>query len=174
MILCPLQNTEVYGLSIQKRPVITQHFGENPDMYKQFNIEAHNGYDYRASVGTPIFASIDGVVKVSNQGTKGYGLYIKQRGAGREVVYAHLSQAHVQSGQHVHMGDFLGYSGNTGYSTAPHLHLGMRRYKDVYNDVWACPVLDYDNGYNGWLPIMSPDGIIQVITWKGTLNTFTL
>jgi len=166
MILSPVQNTAVLEQQwIQKRPRISQHFGLNPAIYSQFGMKGHNGIDFGIPVGTKIFASERGMCKVVDSGKAGYGLHVKVRNSdkGSECVYAHLSRAAVPDGHMVNPGDVIGYSGNTGFSTGPHLHFGRRLLKtEGLKDIWNWQVLDYNNGYFGWY-----DCLDQLICWKG-------
>ena len=120
--------------------VLTQYFGKtsfataNSQVYSGMG---HNGIDLAASVGTPIKASLSGTV----QGTgntdaacpgASYGKWILLRHAnGLSTLYAHLSSIQVSSGQSVSTGDLIGLSGNTGYSTGPHLHFAVYASKAV-------------------------------------------
>lgn len=158
MLLSPIQNTGVFlgGQWLQKRPRITQGFGENPAMYDQFGMLGHNGVDYGVPVGTEVFAPFEGdVYQVGDEKGTGYGRYIKLRKDNLEFVLGHLSEVHVYTGQKVYMGDVIGKSGNTGYSTGPHLHVGVRYIEDGR-------VLNYTNGYKGYV-----DCLPMFITWKG-------
>jgi murein DD-endopeptidase MepM/ murein hydrolase activator NlpD len=83
----------------------------------------HTGCDFSAPRGTPVYATGDGVVikKESNYG--GYGKEIEiDHGYGYVTKYAHLDNFTVRKGQRVKRGEVIGYVGNTGASTAPHLH----------------------------------------------------
>ncbi|MFW5830990.1 MAG: M23 family metallopeptidase [Prolixibacteraceae bacterium] len=86
----------------------------------------HYGMDFTAPIGTPVYATGDGkVVEVSGskRSRVGFGLTVKiEHGYGYETVYAHLNAFNVRRGQKVKRGDIIGYVGNTGGSTAPHLH----------------------------------------------------
>ncbi|ACB86470.1 M23 family metallopeptidase [Natranaerobius thermophilus] len=84
--------------------------------------EFHEGVDIAASHGTPVRAPANGqVVYRSYRG--GYGnLIIIDHGYGYTTYYAHLSDFNVSRGEQVESGDIIGYVGNTGNSTAPHLH----------------------------------------------------
>jgi|SRR3989344_4020726 len=108
--------------------IITQHYGEYSRLYKS---RSHNGLDIGAPIGTPVMAAEDGVVMaVDNNDTSAwrkyqYGKYILLRhDNGLATLYAHLSRQAVATGERVTRGQIIGYSGNTGYSTGPHLHLG--------------------------------------------------
>lgn len=83
----------------------------------------HTGTDFSVPTGTPVYATGDGQVVYTKTKFSGYGKYIKvKHGFGYETLYAHLSEFAVRSGQKVKRGQIIGYSGNTGGSTAPHLH----------------------------------------------------
>jgi murein DD-endopeptidase MepM/ murein hydrolase activator NlpD len=88
----------------------------------------HSGMDFTAPVGTEIHATGNGVVKKVEHYGKGYGNnVIISHGYGYETVYAHLSKFAVRPGQKISRGDLLGYVGNTGTSTGPHLHYEVRK-----------------------------------------------
>jgi len=166
MLLHPLQNTAALTTAwIQKRPVITQGFYERPEVYKPMGLNAHGGYDFRAKVGTPIFASMDGVVRVEDTGKVGYGLHIKIRSEFKksELVLAHLSQAFVKTGDKVAMGDLIGLTGNSGFSSAAHLHVAYRLLNSSNKNIWDWTVKNYLNGYKGYI-----DFLEYMICWKGT------
>lgn len=84
----------------------------------------HNGVDYSAPRGTPIYAAGDGVV-TRRQWTGGYGNHVEIRHAnGYETTYSHMTRyaAGLQNGSRVRQGQIIGYVGSTGLSTGPHLH----------------------------------------------------
>lgn len=83
----------------------------------------HSGIDFTAPIGTEIFCTGDGVVEeVENKGY-GYGNYVMvNHGFGYKTLYAHMSRFKAKVGQKVKRGDIVGYVGNTGTSTGPHLH----------------------------------------------------
>ncbi len=83
----------------------------------------HEGMDFSAPTGTDIYATADGkVTKITNEKT-GYGKRIEiDHGFGYKTLYAHMNEFNVRKGQKVKRGDVIGYVGNTGGSTAPHLH----------------------------------------------------
>lgn len=108
---------------------ITQYFGNTAFANSgAYNGKGHNGIDFRASVGTPIKAALRGqVVGTGNTdaiaGCYSYGKWVLIKHAnGLSTLYAHLSQISVGQGETVNTGQVIGYSGNTGYSTGPHLH----------------------------------------------------
>jgi murein DD-endopeptidase MepM/ murein hydrolase activator NlpD len=114
--------------------IITQYFGDtsfsktNPQLYGG---KGHNGIDFGAPHGTPIKAALAAVVEATGNtdavpGCYSYGKWVLLRhGNGLSTLYAHLSSINVTDGQSVATGDIIGYSGNTGYSTGPHLHFGL-------------------------------------------------
>ena len=88
----------------------------------------HEGIDYGCPEGTPILASADGTVVGRFNAPYGYGLFVEiNHGDGYHAFYAHLSRATVDHGDKVSQGDLIGYSGNTGNSTGPHLHFEVRK-----------------------------------------------
>ncbi|PID47690.1 MAG: peptidase M24 [Proteobacteria bacterium] len=89
--------------------------------------EFHSGLDLRAGIGTPIKAPADGVVEYASSFKTGYGkLIILDHSFGFQTRYAHLSKFKVENGQFVKKGQIIGYTGNTGRSTGPHLHYEVR------------------------------------------------
>lgn len=85
-------------------------------------VKGHTGVDLSAPVGTPIRAAASGVVTRASY-YSGYGRYIKISHTGAiNTAYGHLSKIIVRSGQHVSQGQIIGYTGNTGITTGPHLH----------------------------------------------------
>jgi len=83
----------------------------------------HYGMDFTASTGTEIYATGDGVIDVLTSSRRGYGNRIEiDHGFGYRTLYGHMSKIIVKKGQKVRRGDVIGYVGNSGLSTAPHLH----------------------------------------------------
>jgi murein DD-endopeptidase MepM/ murein hydrolase activator NlpD len=83
----------------------------------------HSGMDFTAPTGTEIYATGDGVIEKMSKSRRGFGNHIViDHGFGYETIYAHMSKFNVKKGQKVKRGDIIGYVGNTGTSTAPHLH----------------------------------------------------
>jgi len=83
----------------------------------------HYGADFSAEQGTPIYATADGTISRTRKSHTGLGWSIKiDHGFGFETVYGHMSRFVVKKGQKVKRGQVIGYVGNTGKSTAPHLH----------------------------------------------------
>ncbi len=91
--------------------------------------KAHNGVDYGAAIGTPVWAVADGVVtRAQNTGAGGNTVCIRHVNA-METCYLHLSRygAGVRAGARVSQKQIIAYSGNTGRSTGPHLHFALKR-----------------------------------------------
>lgn len=111
--------------------VITQYFGHTAFAAQNaavYNGKGHNGIDLAAEIGTPIKSAAAGKVIGSGdtddtcQGAS-YGKWVLiQHYNGLSTLYAHLSLIKVSEGQTLDSGQIIGYSGNTGYSTGPHLH----------------------------------------------------
>lgn len=87
----------------------------------------HTGVDYMCDVGTPVRAALSGKIIVIGTGWNGgYGNQILvDHGGGRTTRYGHLSGFNVSIGQEVSQGEVIGFSGNTGRSTGPHLHFEL-------------------------------------------------
>lgn len=95
----------------------------------------HTGLDFRAKVGTDIYATANGVViQARNSDPGGYGKMVKIiHGYGFETLYGHLSSVLVKEGDIIKKGDLIGLTGNTGSSSGPHLHYEvkyLRKYID--------------------------------------------
>jgi len=89
----------------------------------------HEGIDISVPEGTPIRAAADGTVilEQSEYESGGYGNYTcVDHGGGLSTCYAHQSSFATSVGAQVSQGDVIGYSGNTGHSTGPHLHFEVR------------------------------------------------
>lgn len=93
----------------------------------------HSGIDFTAPVGTPIYATGDGVV-IAQGNERGYGNRIMiNHGYGYVTKYAHMSKFKVKKGERVKRGDIIGHVGNTGASTGPHLHYEVFKNGKVVN-----------------------------------------
>lgn len=96
----------------------------------------HSGIDFAAKIGTPIYATADGKVAEVAIKFSGYGKIVEiDHGFGYKTRYAHMHEFAVRSGQNIKRGDLVGYVGNTGLSTAPHLH-----YEVLINNEQVDPV----------------------------------
>lgn len=107
---------------------ITQQFGKTADSGRLYASGTHNGVDFRAPNGTPVKSALSGTVRGTGDtdtvcSGASYGKWVLiEHGNGLSTLYAHLSLIKVSEGQGVATGDVIGYSGETGYATGPHLH----------------------------------------------------
>ncbi|HHB91325.1 MAG TPA: M23 family metallopeptidase [Anaerolineae bacterium] len=121
---------------------LTQAFGENPHIYRRLGLPGHNGLDWGMPEGEEILAVDDGFVIRVEERPEGFGKHVKVQHTWGQSLYAHLSEFKVVLNQPVEQGQVIGLSGNTGFSTGPHLHFGMR-------------VKPYDKG-DGWYGYTNP------------------
>ncbi|KAB8153442.1 peptidoglycan DD-metalloendopeptidase family protein [Kordia sp. TARA_039_SRF] len=118
--LFPVQNKSINHISSE--------FGAVRKHPKLKNKLPHGGIDIKAALGTPIVATADGTIaKANNEGNWG-NLIIISHADGFETWYAHLQGFNIKSGQTVKKGEIIGYVGNSGLSTAPHLHYEVRQH----------------------------------------------
>ncbi len=88
----------------------------------------HAGLDFAAPIGTPIYATADGVVTDAGFNEGGYGnRVIINHGFGYETLYGHMYRIKARQGQKVKRGEVIGYVGSTGKSTGPHCHYEVHR-----------------------------------------------
>jgi murein DD-endopeptidase MepM/ murein hydrolase activator NlpD len=112
---------------------VASGFGYRNDPFTKVR-KFHEGMDFSAKTGTPIFATGDGVVQRADNSASGYGNHIVIRhGFGYETLYGHLSKYKCRPGQRVKRGDIIGYVGSTGRSEAPHLHYEVHKNNEVVN-----------------------------------------
>ena len=150
---------------------ITQFFGNTSFASSgAYNGRGHSGTDFAVAIGTPVRAVMDGTVTsafntddVGARGSDGvyrkcvsYGAYVLlKHDNGLSTLYAHNSLLKVKNGQRVKRGDIIAYSGNSGYSTGPHLHFStyatqgvqVKRLGDVSSTTFYCA--------NSIIPIIS-------------------
>ncbi|WP_426064122.1 M23 family metallopeptidase [Flavobacterium sp. DSP2-3-1] len=108
-------------------------FGYRTDPFTKAR-KMHEGMDFTAKTGSPIYATGDGVVAKADNTASGYGNHIVIRhGFGYETLYAHLSKYKARAGQRIKRGDVIGYVGSTGRSEGPHLHYEVHKDKKVVN-----------------------------------------
>lgn len=113
---------------------ITQGFGETAFARAnalRYGKPFHDGTDFGLPTGTQVFSAADGIV-IGTGNTdlmphcQSWGKWVVIRhGFGLTTLYAHLSLVKVRLGQKIQEGELLGYSGNTGFSTGPHLHFSV-------------------------------------------------
>ncbi len=110
-------------------------FGYRTDPFTKAR-KMHEGMDFTAKMGTPIYATGDGVVKNADNSLSGYGNHIEiNHGYGYLTLYGHLSKYKVRAGQRVKRGDVIGYVGSTGRSEAPHCHYEVHKDGKVVNPI---------------------------------------
>ncbi|MFT6829754.1 MAG: murein DD-endopeptidase MepM/ murein hydrolase activator NlpD [Candidatus Paceibacteria bacterium] len=153
----PQKGSAVFGWPLSS-VLITQRFGKTVSSERLYVSGSHSGMDFRAAVGTPVYAVADGVVKgIGNTDAQCYrasfGKWVFiDHDNGLSTTSAHLSTHKVKEGDQVKKGDLIAYSGNSGRSTAPHLHLTVYATKGVNGEQGArvterpssaCPGTDY-------------------------------
>lgn len=171
------------GLPYKGTFYLTQGFGgldRDPVLkrkYAQYGVVGHDGADFALPLGTEVVAVAGGKIVIAREKWD-YGTTIVIQHSWGKSYYGHLSKLSVKEGDIVKKGDTIAYSGNTGLSTAPHLHVGIK-------PNGAAP----DNGYFGkinplpYLKLYKEDelnpeaasrarsnGNVQVITWNVTLK----
>ncbi|MEM9325454.1 MAG: M23 family metallopeptidase [Bacteroidota bacterium] len=115
---------------------LSSGFGYRIDPYLKVR-RKHNGVDFSLPKGTPVYSTGDGVVKMVKTSFAGYGKQIEiDHGYGYVTKYAHLEMFNVRRGQKVKRGDIIAYSGNSGKSTAPHLHYEVKKDGVAINPVY--------------------------------------
>lgn len=127
----PAANGETLGMIWPVEGPITSGFGGR-DIGAGY--EYHPGIDISVPEGTPVHAALGGTVVFTQSEAEsgGYGNYTCiDHGGGLSTCYAHQSEFAVSSGQSVSQGQVIGLSGNTGYSTGPHLHFEVRIFGEV-------------------------------------------
>jgi len=108
-------------------------FGYRSDPFTKIR-KMHQGMDFTAPTGSPVYATGDGVIARADAAASGYGNHIVIRhGFGYETLYAHLSKYKCRVGQRVKRGDVIGYVGSTGRSQGPHCHYEVHKNGNVVN-----------------------------------------
>lgn len=121
--LVPVTGTLISGFGFRVHPVRGD---------KSF----HDGIDFACPSGTPIYASGNGKVIKAEFNANGYGNVIDlDHENGYQTRYAHLSRLKVKPGQWVKRGEVIGYSGNTGLSTGPHLHYEVHHHQQKIDPI---------------------------------------
>ncbi len=151
-------------------PIVTQYFGntpfatQNPQVY---NGRGHNGVDFRASVGTPIKAAKSGTVTAIGNTDKqcagvSYGKWaLIKHSNNLSTLYAHLSLIKITEGQNIALGEIIGYSGDTGYATGPHLHFGVFATQAIVSFELESKIC----GTKMYLPIVAPNGYLNPLSY---------
>ena len=109
-----------------KGVAFTSAYGVRSDPFRGTRA-MHAGIDLAGPIGTPIYATADGIVGRSEYNSGGYGNLVElNHGRGIQTRYGHLSRSMVSAGQRVKRGDVIGLMGSTGRSTGSHLHYEVR------------------------------------------------
>lgn len=132
---------QVYGPVMREdwSNLISSNFGERIHPITKER-KMHNGVDIAVPIGTRLYSAVDGTVTLAEY-SESAGNWVKVRTeTGWTVIFMHMDSLTVSAGQQVKQGDHLGYSGNTGRSTGPHLHLEVRNTEDkTLNPVFIIP-----------------------------------
>lgn len=151
---------------------VSQPFGANPGIYAQFGHDGHNGWDLKPLIKGRdyiVLAPHDGYVKLGNEGTKGYGMYVeitglphRKEGIGMKSDLAHLRQFLVTDGQYIAQGEPIGVLGGgkndpgKGFSTGRHLHWTYKLVDALGNTI------NKGNGKNGAIDVSE----FTLVDWK--------
>lgn len=132
---------QVYGPVMREdwTNLISSNFGERIHPITKER-KVHNGVDIAVPIGTHLYSAVDGtVILAAYSATAGNWVKV-QTDTGWTVIFMHMDSLTVTTGQQVMKGDHLGYSGNTGRSTGPHLHLEVRNPEDKpMNPIFIIP-----------------------------------
>ncbi|MGG4434580.1 M23 family metallopeptidase [Priestia megaterium] len=115
---------------------ITSMFGQQ----EGFRTKGHSGIDFATPDSTPLKAVEEGIAQVVDYGSTNAGLTVKIKFNGNEeVIYGHLEKASVHTGDVIHKGDLIGYSGHSGHvvsssGNGAHLHLGLKDGSGQFQD----------------------------------------
>lgn len=129
------------GVPVQARR-ISDRFGYRIHPVKKKKV-MHNGIDFKADRGTPVYATADGVVEFAGfHKSSGFGkLIILQHNFGFKTYYAHLDAVKIKTRDFIRKGQLIGLSGNTGLSTGPHLHYEIRH---LFTSINPEPFISWD------------------------------
>ena len=120
--LIPVPRPGVFSKPIEG--ILSQKYGKTSFAERAYKSGFHNGIDFAAPIGTPVFAAKDGkVAATGDNGRMQFGKFIViEHDNNLSTLYSHLSRQTAAKGSIVKKGDLIGYSGNPGYVTGPHLH----------------------------------------------------
>lgn len=142
---------------------ISQLFGQNPGFYGQYTydgvpLRGHNAVDFAMPINTALLAVDDSRVSQVGFDADGYGHYMVLEHSWGESLYAHMAGINIGMGQRVARGDVVGFSGNSGSSTGPHLHFAIRITPYNRADGWG--------GFRDPLPYLNPDSYILPVALR--------
>ncbi len=143
---------------------------------------SHPGIDIKIPIGTPVYAIANGVIEKSENQATGFGLHVvikhpdvpDPKYVGEKVTlfsgYAHLSQLVAKKGRQVKKGDLIGYSGDTGMATAPHLHFQIDRFGAPYHLHWPFSWKEVESaGYSSYFEAVK-NGLNQSVARENTVH----
>lgn len=133
--------------------ILMRGFGMKSDPFTG-KVRPHHGLDLAAPIGTPVYAPAAGKVLLREYQTQYGNTIVLGHGYGVETVYGHLSKFNAKLGQTVRRGDLIGYVGNSGYSTGPHLHYEVHANGRPQNPMEYV----YDKAPGGSEPLAQEDG----------------
>ena len=115
---------------------IASGFGYRIDpVYKDRRM--HKGLDFTAAIGTPIYATADGVVSEAGFSMDGFGNKVLiNHGYGYQTLYGHMYRVKAKVGEQVKRGEVVGYVGSSGKSTGPHCHYEVHRYGNAVDPIY--------------------------------------
>jgi murein DD-endopeptidase MepM/ murein hydrolase activator NlpD len=159
---------------------VSQEFGDqvtDPILMRQYatyDLAGHDGIDFATPMGTPVVAVSDGTVLVAQENYD-YGTTIIIDHSWGRSYYGHLSTLGVQEGQHVTQGEQIALSGDTGISTGPHLHFGIRAntfdaQNGYYGKIAPAPYLGLPSNSNVLGASSDLSQTLKVLTWDVSLK----
>ncbi len=134
--------------------ILMRGFGMKSDPFTG-KVRPHHGLDLAAPIGTPVYAPAAGKVILREYQTQYGNTIVLDHGYGVETLYGHLSKFVAKTGQSVRRGDLIGYVGNSGYSTGPHLHYEVHANGRPQNPMEYV----YDRAPGGGEAFASDDGL---------------
>ena len=125
----------------------------------------HNGMDFGVGVGTSVISAMAGKVEAAGSSQGGYGnRVIIKNGGGLQTLYAHLDKIDVKEGQEVQAGSKIATSGNTGYSTGPHLHFEVIKNGQKVDPAQFLPGANITNLHEKPAVAATPDAHAEPVT----------
>jgi murein DD-endopeptidase len=141
-----------------------------PGEFRKNHRKGHSGTDFKANVGTPIFASFEGKVTRTNwnRRSNGYCVEIDHPREGIKTLYLHLSKVKVKKGAYVKQGDLIAESGNTGRTFAPHLHYEIQHRKNK-DRIYSPFSFKHFKSYNRKISAVQLDGFQQRLRYYNSI-----
>lgn len=141
---------------------ITQYFGNNPEYYKKFGFNGHEGVDFGTPTGVELLAPFDGIILRDTDNAKedNYGIKVVVWSPELKIAlwFCHLQDNLVSAGDKVKSGQVIGHTGNTGNSTGSHCHVNFCETDSTGNR------LNTSNGYKGFLNLFDYVDFIETTT----------